>query len=120
MNDDQLKMLANSLKVADLLNSGINILDIQKEVHETRYLISNINFISPDYLNQFISQKTRKYYHELYRSNLLCCYHIHNTHEVYTVLVNLNNFLTSKLNRTLFLIPVKHLTLECLKSTFLK
>lgn len=120
MTDNQLKILANSLKVADLLSSGINILDIQNEIYEIRYLISNINFISPNYLNQFISQKTRKYYHELYKSNLLCCYHIHNTLELYAVLINLNNFLTSKLNKTLFLVPVKHLTLEYLKSTFLK
>lgn len=120
MNDNQLKILANSLKVADLLNSGIDILDIQNEIYETRYLISNINFISPDYLNQFISQKTRKYYHELYRSNLLCCYHTYNILEIHTMLLNLHHFLVTKLNRTLFLIPVKHLTLECLKSTFLK
>lgn len=120
MNDNQLKILANSLKVADLLNNGINILDIQKEIHETRYLISNINFISPSYLNQFISQKTRKYYHELYKQNLLCYYHTYNILEIHTMLLNLHQFLVLKLNKTLFLIPTKHFALEYLKSKFLK
>ncbi|MEG0300169.1 hypothetical protein [Cetobacterium sp.] len=120
MNNNQLKMVANSLKVADLFNTGVNISDIENEIYEINNLISNIKIFTIDYLNQFIQKKIHKYYYELYKSNLLCYYNTNNPLEIYITLIKLQHFLILKRNKILFLVPVKHLAFEYFKSKFLK